>query len=190
MALAKKSLITPKGVANYPWINKPDTKFNKTEFKCGLVFADVAAAKSVIDAAKEVGAEQFGPKAKVKLPLEKQEDGTVLLRTHSKSKPPLIDIKGNEVKSTVKLGGGSIVKLGITLQAYDNGGKKGVTAYLNGVQIIKLVEYGGGTPAFGSAEDEAEDGEGFVAGDYADESEGDDGEELSAPSSDEDPSEF
>jgi hypothetical protein len=186
---AKKSLITPKGVANYPWLNKPDTKFGKTEFKCGLVFESVTAAKPVIDAAKEVFAEEFGPKAKAKLPLEKQEDGTVLLRTHSKSKPPLMDIKGNEVKATVKLGGGSVVKLGITLQAYDNGGKKGVTAYLNGVQIIKLVEYGGGTPQFGSAEDEVEDGEGFVAGSESFEDETD-GEELSAPSSDEDPSEF
>jgi hypothetical protein len=193
MASKRKSLITPKGVAHFPWVNKPDTKFGKEEFKCGLVFASVEVAKPVIDAAKALGAEAFGPKTKVKLPLEKQEDGTVLLRAKSKEKPTITDSKGNTIKRTVKLGGGSIIKLGITLSSYDKTGK-GVTAYLDGVQVLKLVEFGGNKPNFGDASDEIEDDDAFVAGADVEEDGGDegaeDGEELSSSSDGEDASEF
>jgi hypothetical protein len=168
----KKSLVTPKGTLSFPWLNRPDTKFGTEKFKTGLVFENQAAAQSVIDAAKAIAAEEFGPKAKVHLPVSKQEDGSVLLRTHSTSKPSIANAKGEVIEKTLKVGGGSVAKLSITLSSYDKGGKKGVTAYLNAVQLLKLVEFGGAAAAFTNAEDEVEDAFVDAPGAFSDESAG------------------
>jgi hypothetical protein len=182
------SLKTPKGVANYPWLSKPDVSFGKERFKCGIVFENSAIAKPVIDAVNKVAADEFGAKAKVKKPLVKNEDGTILLKTQSNSKPTISDSHGEVLKKTVKLGGGSIVRLAVTLSTYNKDGSRGVTAYLDSVQLLKLVEYGAGREvSWESAADEVEDA--FVAGDASgddEEGEADDGD----VSSSDDASEF
>jgi hypothetical protein len=37
MSKAYVKITTPKGVAKYPWLNKPSTAFNKNEYKTGLL---------------------------------------------------------------------------------------------------------------------------------------------------------
>jgi hypothetical protein len=158
-----KTVITPRGVANYPWVSKADSKFGKEEYKIGLIL-DAQGAEKLQTVLKEIREEEFGSKSKeVKMPLKKQQDGTWLLRAKSTRKPVLVNIKGETINSEVKLGGGSAVKLDVTFKSYDGNFGKGVSCYLNQVQIIKLVEYQAASK-FASAEDELEDGEeGFVA---------------------------
>lgn len=52
--------------------------------------------------------------------------------------PPFVDAKGNEVpRSKVKIGGGSVLKLGVSVNGYTGFGG-GINLYINFVQIIEL----------------------------------------------------
>ena len=47
--MAKATITTPQGVALYPWLNKPDTEYNKDgEYKVNLVLAK-EKAQPIID---------------------------------------------------------------------------------------------------------------------------------------------
>jgi hypothetical protein len=88
-----------------------------------------------------------------------KKDGTVYIEAHTYEIPMVADAKGKPVKNPedLRIGGGTIGRLKITLSADPNANKPYVTAYLNGVQVVKLVEYGAG--GFGDASDELEDNE-------------------------------
>jgi hypothetical protein len=52
--MAKATITTPQGVALYPWLNKPDTEYNKDgEYKVNLVLAK-EKAQPIIDTINEV----------------------------------------------------------------------------------------------------------------------------------------
>jgi hypothetical protein len=93
-----------------------------------------------IETNKETGEEtgnvliSFGMKAKFKDKVTKEEK--IL-------KPVIVDSKGND--ANVQVGGGSILKVAFKPSFYYNDAtqKAGVTFYLVGVQIIKLVKFGG-----------------------------------------------
>ena len=73
------------------------------------------------------------------------EAGGIKIRAKSSKKPTLFDAKGNVIKTDLPVGNGSIIKLSGVMGTYSAGGNIGVTAYLNAVQIIDLVEFGGST---------------------------------------------
>jgi hypothetical protein len=86
--------------------------------------------------------------------------------------PPFYDAKGNEVpRSKVKIGGGSIIKVDVTVNPYTGFGG-GINLYINSVQIIELKQRS--TNRF-----EAEEG-GFVFNE--DHTDGDDEGDTGAPS--------
>jgi hypothetical protein len=96
----------------------------------------------------------------IKMPFVENDDDTVTFTFKSKKKPKLFDAKGNPIRNTEGLQriAGSTIKVKGAFSSYEGFGG-GVTAYLNDVQIIKLVEGGGG--GFG---DESEgDDDGYVA---------------------------
>jgi hypothetical protein len=194
--VAKKLLTTPKGVAVYPHLTKPDTKFNKDgvftiKLKTldpaeGLKLAKAisAAAKQMVeDTKKEKAKEKPGSEKKVKaatLPITKEEDsdgnqtGALLFSfkmtatgkkkdgTAFTREPVIFDAFGKPVKG-LKIGGGSIVKVSYELNPYARPSTEekgttlaGVALRLNGVQVIKLVEYGANAEYYGF-KDESED---------------------------------
>jgi hypothetical protein len=54
--------------------------------------------------------------------------------------PPFFDAKGNEVpRSKVKIGGGSIIKVDVTVNPYTGFGG-GINLYINSVQVIELKQ--------------------------------------------------
>ena len=139
---AKKSIITPKIKAL--WVDsRLDTKWDAegTWGAKGKLAAKTAA--SVINHVIELKTSSFDPKKarNARSPIEEQADGTFLFTCKSKKKPTIYDSTGKEINKDIKIGNGSIVKYAVTLATYSNGPNCGVTAYLNGIQIIKLVEF-------------------------------------------------
>jgi hypothetical protein len=92
-----------------------------------------------------------------------KKDGTRYIEAHTYEIPMVADAKGKPVKNPedLRIGGGTVGRLKITLSADPNANKPYVTAYLNGVQVVKLVEYGAG--GFGDMSGEVEDDDAFDA---------------------------
>ncbi len=150
--MAKAKFVSPKGTANWPWFNKPDTRFDaEGKYKTDLLVPK-GEASDLMSKAKSLFIEEFGESElkKAKYPFNIEGD-VVTLKAKSKQKPVIYDAKGKKINDEVNVGNGSTIKVSGMLGTYDAGGSKGVTAYLNAVQLIDLVEFGG-------AEFEEEDG--------------------------------
>lgn len=138
---------SPKGTAVYPSLTRPDTRFNaEGVYKTGLELPK-KEADGLVEKLKEIFVEEFGAKklAGAKFPFKENEDGTVTFNFKSKTAPKLFDAKGQPIKNAadLKIGGGSKIKCAVAAKAYNAGGATGVVCYLNAVQIIDLVEFGG-----------------------------------------------
>lgn len=150
--------VTPKGVAGYPKLLVPDTKFNADGVYTVTLTMGPAEAQPLIDKINEAFTEEFGPKKLALLapPYKTDEEGQVAFKFKSKSKPTLFDSKGIPVTSTeLKIGSGSTMKVKGSVGPCLVLGKHYATLWMNSVQIIDLVEYN--SSGFG-----AEEG-GFVA---------------------------
>lgn len=165
-----KQFITPKGVAVYPWLTKPDTKFNADgEYRVRLR-VDGEAAQELIEAleAEAEGSyqaalkENKGKKLKrADLPFkevvddEGNETGEFEFNFKMKAKlttkagdvieqkPKLFDAKGKETKASPY--GGSVIKVAFqAVPFYTSLIGAGISLRLRAVQIIELVESSGG----------------------------------------------
>jgi len=150
--------VSPKGVAQYPWLVKPDTRYDADGvFKTGLILpGDAETTKEFMDKFRDIFVEEYGQKklSKANLPFDiDEETGDVVFKFKSKSRPRLFDSKGNPIQraSELKIGGGTVIKISYSAKTYDTGSNTGVTCYLNAVQIIDLVEYKSGNE-FGEEE--------------------------------------
>lgn len=165
-----KNFTTPKGAAGYSNLVKPDTKFHpEGQYKTSITLPK-AEAESLMELAREEANELavLDKKTKkvvmpegIKYPfVENEDDDTVTFTFKSKKKPKLFDAKGNPIKAAaaeeLRIGGGSTIKVKGAFATYEGFGG-GVCAYLNEVQLIKLVEFGGG--GFKAEDDE----DGYVA---------------------------
>jgi hypothetical protein len=196
MTQQKTELTTARGIAVFPQLNEPSTKFDSNGvYECRLRYAADDAfidtfrerAQKVIDAkfnevVKQLNDEgKAGVAAKVtKLPApvaveEDQatgdETGFVTIKAKKtasgiskktgkpwKSKPDIFDARGNKLTNAPAIGGGSEMKMNVELFGYYNAKDKqvGCSVRLNGVQVIKLVQYGArdaGGYGFGAEED-------------------------------------
>ncbi len=150
-----KTVITPKGVLSWPYIAKPDTRYNpEGVYKTSLVLSaeDAEPLKKMV---KDEFLKEFGEAklAKALMPFdENAEDGTVTFKFKSKRQPNIYDAKGKQIKKVPQISSGTIAKVNCAINPYNKGINIGVSFYLNDIQVIDLVEYGTG-PKF-----EAEDG--------------------------------
>lgn len=179
--MTKGTLITfPKGIAVYPALNRPDTKFDelgayKADFKLPL-----AKAEKFIDHLSNVWKTHTGkPIKKGDNPLfymetddDGDETGNVVFKVRVKNKlnkqgklwdrrPLLIDAKKNDFPVDVAVWGGTEYRVQAEVYEWTAGTKKGVSLQPVMVQIIDLVT--GGGKADSSAFDEEE---GFEAEEY------------------------
>jgi hypothetical protein len=174
--MAKSITVTlPKGVAIWPKLNevdvyqpldkkgKPNGK-EKRRYITRLEFNDEdhrKVDKYLKDQLKKADLEGG------KLPWrEEKKDGKKTGKLHlevatgEKYPPPFVDAQGNDVpRSKVKIGGGSILRVGVTVNPYDGFGG-GINLYINFVQIIELKK--------SQRTIEVEKEEGFVWGEDAD----------------------
>jgi hypothetical protein len=175
---------TPAGIAQYPYLSKPDTKFNPDgEYKISLeipakeaqtitTFLDEQLEASIAKAKKE------NPGKKIKegdAPYSvNEENGAVSVRFKLKAKvtpksgdafeqrPAIFDAKGKPITGDAKVGGGSKVKVAYELIPYYTAiAGAGISLRLKAVQVIDLKEYSGGASAdaYGFGEEEGYEAE-------------------------------
>jgi len=161
MANKKITFKTPQGIAQYPWLNNPDTQFDaEGHYKCNLRLSE-AEAKPLMDEVRKAANDAFGDKAKsAALPFAKDaETGDVIVKTKSKFQPSVCDSSGKVVPAhnLPRIFGGSEVKLAGTLYPYSKGNGHGISMQLGAVQLIKLSENSNTGHQFGEVEG------GFVA---------------------------
>lgn len=132
--------VTPAGRAVYPHISQADThgEFADNKFKTGLRLESELNAKELVKTIKAFAAENFPGAKNVGLPFKEQDDGTIIFRFKSKRKPMVYDAKRNLMDPEPNVGGGSLIKVAYKLSPYNSKGNKGVTAYLDLVQVLEL----------------------------------------------------
>lgn len=176
---------TPWLVARYPKISAPDLKgkFADGKYKTDSVFL-VASDKDAVLAVLKDAAKQLLPGVpfeNVNLPLKEFFDGKKDeqkksagwgLVFKSKFRPAVFDSKKNKLPESVKIGGGSVIRVASAIFSWEkpdevviveNGVRRkektveyGLSLRLGDVQVRKLVV--GSAQGDGSAFDEVEDG--------------------------------
>lgn len=176
--------VTPAGTAQYPYLTKPDTKFNPDgEYKLKLeipgdkaqdlvTFLDEQFALAQEKAKKENAGKKIKPGNE---PYEIDQDSgkvTVNFKLKAKvtpkngepfeQKPAIFDAKGKPIMGDAKVGGGSKVKVAYEVLPYYTAiAGAGVSLRMKAVQVIELVEYSGGAGAgaYGFGEEEGYEAE-------------------------------
>jgi len=152
---------TPKAVAMYPWLNKPDCQFDASgQFKVNLRMP-AKEAKPLMDAIRDEAKTAFGDKAsKARMPFKTDADtGDIIFVTKSKFAPKVFDTTGALItpNNVPQIYGGSVLKASGNIYPYTAGGSTGVSLQLAGVQVVELSDGNNAGISF-----EAEEGS-FVA---------------------------
>ena len=145
--MAKKYILLPAGIANYPHITSADTvgKFADGKFKT-KVNVPLAEAQGVVDKitamAKELGVDN------VPFKVDKTDPGTMIFTAKSKFKPVIFAADGKTDVSNMKdrIGAGSKIRIYCEIWPYDTG----VSLQMKQVQVIDLVS--GNASAFDAME--------------------------------------
>ena len=169
MAQQPTVITTPTGVALYPWLSKPDTKFStEGEFKVNLVLS-AEEAKPLVETINEV----FSLNVQEEMKKQKKKDlktanppyqdeldddgkatGKVIFKFKSKAmyKPAVFDAQGNAMVES-NIWGGSEIKVNASVSPYFTPTVgAGVALRLRAVQVITLVEGSEGAGRFGFEE--------------------------------------
>lgn len=159
--MSKELFYTPKGISNYTWLSRPDTKFNP-DGVYSVTLAFDKGTKGVKEMCKKLmDAYKAAQKPKKKAgnkPYKENDEGKIEVRFNQKAvirtkdgeefkkTVALLDSKGKPVKADV--GNGSTLKACYSIRPYDYNGC-GISIDLNAVQIVDLVEYTGSNFEFG-----------------------------------------
>jgi len=161
-----KTFTTPKGVAYFPYISQPDTKFDEAGvYKVNLCIpkAEAEPVIKLINAEILSGIKGVIEKSKKEVkqapvPYHDEVDdttgeptGNVIIKFKSKAayKPAVFDSKGNMMTSH-NIYGGSAIKVNGSIAFYSSPSiGAGVTLRLRAVQIIEYVEGADGATKFG-----------------------------------------
>ena len=164
-----KTFTTAKGIAYYPYISAPDTKFDEQgHYKVNLCLSE-EDAKPVIELIKQSVVEGIKalkkdkPNAEIKqapLPFSKEVDddgnptGNVIIKFKSKAayKPAVFDSKGNMMTNSNIYGGSEIKVNGSCAFFHTAMIGAGVSIRLRAVQVIQYVEGANGATKFGFEE--------------------------------------
>ena len=165
-------VVTPSGLAIYPHLTQPDTKFNAMgEYKVSLSLTEEEAAPIVakVNQAMEQAKEQIPPGKRPKvseppyydeLDDQGQETGRVIFKFKMKAKvntkdgrtiemsPKLFDAQGTLMNDVDSIWGGSTLRISADLIPYYVAAVgAGVSMRLKAVQIIELKTGSGGADA-------------------------------------------
>jgi len=172
---------TPRGVADYPYLVKPDMgsegfRNTKGVYKIGLKLdpenneehANFIAAIEEENRAYHTALAKKDPKKKhmcadPRMPFKAEIDpdsgdptGLIIVKFKSYHRPRLWDAARQPILGEPNIGNGSEVKISFTKNFYfmATDSTVGMNLYLNAVQVLKLVEYTGGDAPDGFAEEE------------------------------------
>lgn len=173
---------SPKGEAEYPYLNEPDTKFNPDgDYKVNMIFEDDKATRDMISKLEKVLDDFYENDETVKSArkppvkneiYEELDDGRLLMKFKQKAiirtkagkefekKVRIFDAKGKPMDDAI--GGGSILKVCFEASPYYIPSTRMVGLSLKpvAVQVIELKTFGGADNAesYGFGEEE-----GFVS---------------------------
>lgn len=166
MKKIKERFTTPKGVAYFPYISKPDPNYGG--YKVNLCVPKeeampvIAVIKNVLTQGIQMD-KALSKSIKQQAPLpfkdEVDEDGTPTgnvifkLKSGENYKPAVFDSK-NKAMIEHNIWGGSVIKVGATAEYYNNNVGAGVILRLNAVQIIEYIQGSDGADRFGFTEEE------------------------------------
>jgi len=169
---ASAKYVTKLGTFRYPHLNIPDTKYDRD----GTYKVDLRQSKELArefaQLCKRVAEEEWGPaKAKgAKMPysVDEADNDFVIIKAKAKAiyPPTIANALGKKVdrRNIPAIGTGTTGKLDLRLATTEVKGDRYVSCYLQGVQIAKLVEYGGSS--FDAIdEDEVDGADAFIGGD-------------------------
>ena len=166
-----KIVTTPKGKAVWPRIDTPDTKFDEDGvYSCKLHVSESefkafeALIQPKLDAAYKEECSRQG-KDKIRMaassPLRINDEGDHEIyakqkaKVHTKSKGTLefsitaVDSQGKKIDMP-KIGSGSTLKMAVEVNTWFVPSQGfGYTLRLRAVQVLELIEYGGGDSSFG-----------------------------------------
>ncbi len=172
---------TPKGVAKYPYLDKPDTKFNpQGDYKVNLLLAKEESKKlmSLVDEEidkkfLEVSKETKGKRVKkadppyfMELDDDGNETGNVIFKLKQKAeitsktgqtieiKVRLFDAQGKPMLNTNVWGGSKIKASGTLMPYYSPTLGVGVSMKLAACQVIELVTKESNAESFGFEKEE------------------------------------
>ena len=171
MAEQPNTFTTPKGVAQYPWLSKPDTKFSEEgEYKVNLVLPkqdaipilkqinEVFAGNVEKELKKAKGNEikKAPPPYMEELNENGEPTGNVILKFKSKAayKPAIFDAKGIPMIDSNIWGGSEIKVSGSIAPYYTSLIGAGVALRLRAVQVIQYVQGDSNANRFGFTEEE------------------------------------
>ena len=161
-----KTFTPAKGIAYYPYISAPDTKFDEQgHYKVNLCLSE-ADAQPVIELIKQTVVEGIKalkkdkPNMEIKqapLPFSKEVDddgnptGNVIIKFKSKAayKPAVFDSKGNMMTKSNIYGGSELKVNGSCAFFHTAMIGAGVSIRLRAVQVIQYVEGASGANKFG-----------------------------------------
>lgn len=172
--MSKQNIVritSPAGIAVYPKLEKPDTKFDANGVYSVDLDLDKAAAEELIVKLTKVADADYANECKAKgkkslkradMPWKETEDGKIRFKFKLKAKggsgekqwdqkPALFDAKGNPV-ANINVGSGSTVKVAFDAAPYFTAMVgHGISLRLRAVQVIELREYiaGDNFDAFG-----------------------------------------
>ena len=162
MAQQPITFTTPQGIAQYPWLSKPDTKFSEEgDYKVNLILPK-AEAIPLLKQINEVFAENVDKETKKvkgkdikkasppyfeELDDAGQPTGNVILKFKSKAayKPAIFDAKGIPMIDSNIWGGSELKINGSIAPYYTSLIGAGVALRLRAVQVIQYVEGGSGS---------------------------------------------
>lgn len=175
MAKQKKiKLVTPAGEALYPYLDrseeykgKPTGKFSithkMTEENTNKLITKLEAVLEKVKESSEFKGKKWSKTPKMGTKETKDGDIVFKFKTNCeietkdgkvKRTVPIFDAKGKPMKD-VKLGNGSTVKIAFSAVPYhEDKDDNGFRVYLEAIQVLELVEYGGGNAASFGFDDE------------------------------------
>tara|TARA_R100001129_G_scaffold185899_1_gene175625 strand:+ start:2370 stop:2990 length:621 start_codon:yes stop_codon:yes gene_type:complete len=172
---------TPKGVAKYPYLDKPDTKFNpQGDYKVNLLLAkeeskklmslvDKEIDKKFLEVSKEVKGKRVkkaDPPYFMELDDDGNETGNVIFKLKQKAeitsktgqtieiKVRLFDAHGKPMMNTNVWGGSKIKASGTLMPYYSPTLGVGVSMKLAACQVIELVTKESNAESFGFEKEE------------------------------------
>ena len=170
-----KTVRTPKGIAAFAYLTKPDTSFNKTRYRISVFFDKedpefVAFVKLLREEAKKAG---LNPKKALPFKLANQKvaeavkDEAVVVGTpylelasNGEDKPPIpVYNAAAQQEDGIFVYGGDIVRAEGTLCKWSMTAGEGLKVYLRAVQLLKSNWNGGAGSSFETEDDYLSDDE-------------------------------
>lgn len=139
--MAKKiEFKTAKGIAKYPHITERDTghQYSSGKYDTQIILTKEAAAP-LVDQLKAVVKEELPKLKDPKLPYKVDDEGNYIFKAKSEYQPTIVDARGKKlekVPASLRIRGGSVIRIAGAMNVYD----KGVSLWLNQVQIIELAD--------------------------------------------------